>query len=113
MSNIAQLSEKDMMNMAKALMREHKISRNEALVFIAEYFLNETCATLMSFKTQFKMTMDNVADHIDNCKYGFDVSTIDPYIRHIAKTEPDLKISLVAGSDLARQCAACRRRAGY
>ena len=111
--SIPQLTEKDMMKITKALMREYKISQNDALVFITEYFLNETCATLMSFKTEVKKAMGKVADHIDNCKYGFDVSAIDPYIRHVAKTEPNLKISFVPNSDLARQCAECRRRAGY
>jgi hypothetical protein len=111
--SIAQLTEKDMMDIAKVLMREHKISQNEALVFMVKYFLNETCTTMMTFKTELKKAMGNVADHIDNCKYGFDVSGIDPYIRHVAKTEPNLKISLVPTSDLARQCAECLRRAGY
>ena len=113
MSNFEKLSQKEIMQITKALMREYKISQSEAFAFLVEQAMKECGDALRALPKEIKKGMDAVTTCIESCERGFDVTTIDPYIRQVAKTEPHLKITLVQGFDLARQCAECRRAAGY
>lgn len=106
------MSEADIQVTIKALMREHKITYAEACAFMAEYAMRGSNKVFHDIKREFQRGMVKVVDATDTLKYGFDVTRVDPYIRRVAKQEKHLNIHLEDCSDLAKQLAECKRRAG-
>lgn len=107
------LSEADIQVAVKALMKEHKISKEEAYKFMAEYAMKQSKKVFQDINKEFAKGMVKVVDVADSCKYGIDMTRVDPLIRRTAKEEPHLNIHFEDCRDLAMQLAACKRQAGF
>ncbi len=115
------MSEADIIDIVKALMRKHKVSKEEACAFVLSFGWKR----MMVFEDIEKAfvkgmgKVQHLCNHMNDrvalhevSNNAYDASRVDYVIRKAAMQEPNLNIHFEDCSDLTRQLEECKRRAG-
>ncbi len=95
----------------RKLRHELHVSNDEAHTILLKKIINETVDVLYDFSSGLEKNLNRVQQRIDILHNGVDMSKIDPLLKK-ASQDKRLRLTFADCSDLARQCAEARRRAG-
>lgn len=86
-------------------------SSTEVKKIVARKMMYEAIHKLHQINGNMEKTLLQVQDALMSLKYGIDMSQVEPELKQ-ASLEPNLRITFEDCSELSRQCAEVRRRAG-